>query len=299
MYRHVRAEDDGVRIATEVAPGVVHAARRIVDERAVAERRGPGVDVVVLAGHEVIPHGVGRPHGEAAIPADVPRHAHARREVPPLNVQPGLPLREALIPRINESRRRVEEHLAPDALVEVLFPEDHNREVVDGLAEVRLPPHAAVECHPVRQAPRVLRIRAQVPVVDIQDVRAADLEPRDTSGQEIRKAVPGRAAVNGPRAAGAGGSKGIQSPASHVGPEAELMAAPHHGQVVGHPGELVEGLPLRRCSAHQVEIVGDGQRKLVGGRIAEHLHADIGRAEKPRRLVPLQHSCSCRWHVPR
>ena len=90
-----------------------------------------------------------------------------------------------------------------DALVEVLLLEDHDRVVLDVLAEVRLPPHARVDRHPARHAPRVLRVRAQVPVVDIQDARAADLDPRDAARQEIRKGEPGQAAVNDPAAAGA------------------------------------------------------------------------------------------------
>ena len=149
------------------------------------------------------------------------------------------------------------------------------------LAEIRLPPHARIDRHPVRHAPRILRIRAQVPVVDIQDVGAADLEPRDASRQEIRKGVPGHAAVNGPAAAGAGGRNRVEFPASHVGAETELMAPPDQGHVVGNREELVVRRPLRRSSSVDVEIVGDGQRELVAGRIAVHLHADIGRAENP------------------
>ena len=58
----------------------------------------------------------------------------------------------------------------------------------------------------------------------VQDAGAADLEPRDASRQQIRKGVPGRAAVNGPSAAGAGGRNRVKFPVSHVGAEAELMA---------------------------------------------------------------------------
>src|SRR4030095_1797629 len=166
-------------IATgEMPPRVVHAARWIGDERAVAERRRSRIDVVVLARHEVVPHRVRRPHGEAAIPTDVPRHARARREVPPLRVQPGLPIRESLVARIDEPRRRVEEYLAPDVPVEILLPEDHDRVVLDVLAEIRLPPHAAINRHAIGHAPRILRVRAEVPVVDIQNTLAARLAPR-------------------------------------------------------------------------------------------------------------------------
>ena len=67
----------------------------------------------------------------------------------------------------------------------------------------------------------------------------------------------------------------------HVGADAELMAPPHHGQVVGKPIELVERLTLGRPSGFKVETVGDAQRGLVGGRVDEHLHAEIDRAENP------------------
>ena len=64
-------------------------------------------------------------------PSPCTSHATPARgdEVPPLLVQPGLPGREARVARIDESRRRVEEHLAPDVLVEVRLVEDHDRVV--------------------------------------------------------------------------------------------------------------------------------------------------------------------------
>ena len=38
----------------------------------------------------------------------------------------------------------------------------------------------------------------------------------------------------------------VELPVAHVGAEAELMAPPHHGHVVGEPVELVRRPPLRR-----------------------------------------------------
>ena len=179
-------------ITADAFVGIVEQTRRILDEGAVAERRSAGVDVVVLAGHEVVPHGVGRPHRETAIAADIPRDAAARRQVPPLLVQPGLSLRESGISRIRETRRRVMEHRALDLLLEVFHPEDRDRVVLDVLPEVGLPPQAVVDGHAVRQAPRVLGVRTEVPVVNEQQVLAAVLERRHAADEEGGEREPGR-----------------------------------------------------------------------------------------------------------
>ena len=62
-----------------------------------------------------------------------------------------------------------------------------DRVVLDVLAEVRLPPHAVVDGHAVRHAPRVLRVQPQVPVVDEQQVLAAMLERRHTADEKVRE----------------------------------------------------------------------------------------------------------------
>src|SRR6185503_18848098 len=125
-----------------------------------------------------------------------------------------------------------------------LLPPEHDRVVLYVLTEIRFPPHTRIERYSVRHAPCILHIRAQVPVVDIQDARAADLEPRDASTQEIRKGVPGQATVNGPGAAGAGRGPCVELPVAGVRAEAELMAPPHEGDVVGDPVKVMLRPPL-------------------------------------------------------
>ena len=168
-------------IPADASIWIVEQPRRILDDRAVAEWWRPGVDVVVLAGHEVVPHGIRRTQSETAVAANVPRHAAARREIPPLLVQAGLPLRETGIAGIGQTRGRVVEDSALDPLLKVL----------DVLAEVRLPAHAVVDRHAARETPRILRIRADVPVVDEQQVLAAVLEGRHAADEEIREAEAG------------------------------------------------------------------------------------------------------------
>ena len=178
-------------IPADASIRIVEQSRRILDDRAVAEWWRPGVDVVVLAGHEVVPHGIRRTQSETAVAANVPRHAAARREIPPLLVQAGLPLRETGIAGIGQTRGRVVEDSALDPLLKVFHPEDRDRVVLDVLAEVRLPAHAVVDRHPARETPRILRIRAEVPVVDEQQVLAAVLEGRHAADEEIREAEAG------------------------------------------------------------------------------------------------------------
>ena len=53
----------------------------------------------VQAGRLGQQHVVRRAHGEAAVAVNVPGEPEARRQVPPLDVQPGLSGREALVER--------------------------------------------------------------------------------------------------------------------------------------------------------------------------------------------------------
>src|SRR5262249_7741552 len=141
-------------------------------------------------------------------------------------------VRKARITRIDESRRRVDEHVALDALVEVLLVEDHDRVVVDLLAEVRLPAEAAVDRHTARRAPAVLRIRSEIPVVDIENVRTSDFEPRHTAHDQGRHGKSERAAVTRPTSASPRSRQRLEVPAAHVGAEPELMTSVDPAQII-------------------------------------------------------------------
>src|SRR5258705_9390668 len=115
------------------------------------------------------------------------------------------------------------ENGALEPLLKVFHPEDRDRVVLDVLAEVRLPPHAVVDRHPARQTPRILRIRAEVPVVDEQEVLAPMLEGRHTADEEIREAEAGCRTVDDPAAVGARRGRVLSSPELRVRADAELV----------------------------------------------------------------------------
>ena len=124
-------------------------------------------------------------HRGAAVAADVPRGAEARREVQPLLVQPRLALGEPGIAGIDEAGRRVDVHRALDALAEVVEDEVGDGAVVEVRPEVRLPPKAGVERQAVHRPPRVLRVQPEVPLVVVEDARRAVLQPAHLPGEEV------------------------------------------------------------------------------------------------------------------
>src|SRR5205814_5830401 len=86
-------------------------------------------------------------------------------EVPPLREHARLARRKSGVTRIQESRRRVHELLAPNSRTEVVRAPDGRSEearVPHLLPEVRLPAKARVHCHAVSDAPGVLAVQPQV-----------------------------------------------------------------------------------------------------------------------------------------
>src|SRR6185503_1764522 len=92
--------------------------------------------------------------------------------------------------------------------------------------------------------------------------------------------------------AGTGRGPRVELPIAGVRAEAELMAAPHEGDVVGDPVEVVLRPPLP--TPNQGERATDVDRELAGNvgallrGIRVHFHAHVGRAGKPRIVVPVR-----------
>ena len=179
----------------------------------------------------------------------------------PLRVQPGLPVREALVPRIDESRRRVEEHLAPDVLVEVLLPEDHDRVVLDLLAAedgshrtptlivTRLDTRHASCARPAYQLWMSRTLGRRSPT----SRRVPSTNPQARARSRCRQRSSCRRC---------GRSKPCQI-SSVARWRRNRADGPDQSHVVGNREGLVVRRPLRRSSGVDVEIVGDGQRELV------------------------------------
>ena len=215
------------------AYGLIEPSGRIFDERAVAERRRVRVDQVVLAVREVVGEPVGRTNRHAAVSGHVPREPDARREIPPLLVQPAPPRREARVAGIDETGRRVREHRALDVVPEVVEAEVVDRAVQDVLSEVRLPAKARVDRHAAARSPGVLRVEPQVPLVHRQDRGAAVLQPADAAHQEVREAEAGQLARESPVAAGARVRLEVDIASTpRFAPTRDLVAAAHEREVV-------------------------------------------------------------------
>src|SRR5262245_64959937 len=115
-------------IPTEMRIWVVETTGRILHQGAVAEWRRIRVDQLVFRSREIVGDPVGRADGRAAVARDIPCHADARRQIPPLRLEARPARRETAIARIDETRRRILEHRGPDVAAEVIVAV-----VVDGV----------------------------------------------------------------------------------------------------------------------------------------------------------------------
>ena len=120
--------------------GIVKGRRR--DERPVAPGRRRGVDVHVVAAREVVGQPVRGAERQAPVANDVPREAEARREIQAPLVIAALAVGEAAVAGVDQPGRRVEEHLAPDVVREVVEVEVGGPAVQHLLTEEWFPANA-------------------------------------------------------------------------------------------------------------------------------------------------------------
>ncbi len=244
-------------VAADVAIGILE--RHAAQLHAIRERGCRRRDVEEHRTREVVVQPVRGTNGGPSIAGDVPRHAHAGREVPPLGIQTRGAVRESRIARVDESGWRVDEPWGRDPLPEIVEHEIRDRAILGVRSEEGLPAHTTVERDAICGPPAVLTVETEVPLVTQQHARRAVPHERRLPGQEVGQSDAGRLAVEVEVPRGASVVLAVHFPVRGVAAERQLVPPTHDRQVVRHLVRLALDPHLDRVPARDGEPVGHVQ----------------------------------------